>query len=516
MIAATWHLILRELRAVSRSGSSYHRRWQAFLVISGVCCWAMVAPRTDLLASERGRWGVLALSGLAGGLSSAAALGLMSRWLGDREREATAEIFGYGRVGHWELLLASVLTKGVLVIFELMSLLPLAVLMLGMGGMATGAVLQLALVLVLLLTVCLAVGALGASTGCNEHSTLANTAGLLLGFLVWLPCLAIFLESRQMLGRAGPWILSSSPGYVLWLALERGGGLDGATFGRSVVALLAMGVLLLVVAGVRLRDALTRDCPARSGRLPSKTTKCRSRWAPGLVGTLRHSSGSDWFAVMLTAGAMVCVMFSLVGANATSLKAAFGLFYAAHLTAKTFQAVAATFALREQRDAGTLANELAAAQAVSSVIDRSNEKLRRRSAWSIRILVLANVATLVVTLARGGAWGGTGERLAIAAFLVIGCVQVLADAYGLRWMGMWQGLRRKESRTAVLITLVTVVVSPWAVAWALVVLNSGNFTSISEVTAYTLCWVAVSLSVSLVAGATAKYHLTRDLRELAL
>ena len=104
------------------------------------------------------------------------------------------------------------------------------------------------------------------------------------------------------------------------------------------------------------------------------------------------------------------------------------------------------------------------------------------------------------------------EKLIVTAILIVGILEVFTDGFALCWFGMWSGLTSSHASCAVVRTLFTIVLLPWACLFAVGALNYGNLFTMNEVVVYFFCWIVLGLSLSLVVGASSKHRLNRDLR----
>jgi hypothetical protein len=121
--------------------------------------------------------------------------------------------------------------------------------------------------------------------------------------------------------------------------------------------------------------------------------------------------------------------------------------------------------------------------------------------------ILSLLAIHLTLLAAASLWPlGLDEKFALALVLIVGIFSLFVDSFALHWRGM---IDANPPRT-----LATILGIPWAVAWILAALHTGDAFTLNEAAAYFLVWSASGLTLSWFAGSAAKERILGTLREV--
>jgi hypothetical protein len=98
------------------------------------------------------------------------------------------------------------------------------------------------------------------------------------------------------------------------------------------------------------------------------------------------------------------------------------------------------------------------------------------------------------------------ERLALRLVLTFGVFSLSLDSYALHWHSMLTGNAFQ--------TISIVIGIPWAVAWMLAALHTGEAFTLNEAAAYFFVWSALGSILSWAVGNSAREKVQRNLREI--
>jgi ABC-type transport system involved in cytochrome c biogenesis permease component len=317
---------------------------------------------------------------------------------------------------------------------------------------------------------------LGVTLACSSvlrdgARALACSLGVLLGLNVALPA-AELAWWQHAFPNTAPELQLPSPAYALLLSSEAWSPANRAGYWPAIVRGQVLGWSTLLGAAVLLpgiwRRSLHRPtflAGCHAWRF-ARRAAARLRDEPPLLWLARRQTShalGPWLFVLLSCPALLAVAWLTRQSTLPWLSDLF-LLSALGLVLKLWIAWSASRGFADDRESGALELLLVA-------------PLDQRDLWRARLVVLKRqflgaVLTLVLTmffmLCLGTDRSQSAEDYLIwQGSLLAGIVLLLADAYALVWVGLWQGLTARSTTRACVRTIVWIIIVPTAVLFVL-------------------------------------------------
>ncbi len=434
-------------------------------------------------------------------------------------------------------------------LYGLVAVLPLLAIALLMGGVTALDYLRMVAVLLLTLGTSLAMGMLASvltsdvrrsvSLGSALIAVLCGGGPLVSYSFSWvLERMSVRTEVIQAWEQG--WFSSATPFSAFYLTHSSTYAAEPGRYGRSLLAVAAMGIVSLAVASLWLprswQDRASADRPRGPmgwmDRLRFWTPDARRAYRTQLLDSapVAWLSQRHWLRNWLVWGFLIGSLLGLWISNTDWFvndwwEPGFGVGIALsfHAALKIWIANEAPRQFQEDRQSGALELLLSTSQTIPDILEGRWVALRRQFLWPLGAVLLLDVWFLVGMLVETGVNNLRGE----AEFLWTSAVcmaLLLLDAWALGWAGLWSGLR-STGRSAVSGLVTRVLVLPWVAwfacltVWGVIATSSPNrFSGQDERNAFAWMlgsWTVIGVANSLFWALRARHHLLNDFRQVA-
>ncbi len=524
-------IVERELRVAARRRGTYWGRLGSSLLAMILFVWIYL-----LMVSEAPREMAKVIFGVLAGLcflfSLLSGIRATSDCISQEKREGTLGLLFLTDLKGYDVVLGKLVATSLHTFFSLLAVFPVLSMPLLMGGVNSGEVGRMALVLVNTLMFSLAVGMFCSSFSQSARRTMSLTFGLILLVNAAPPAAGAMTAAYYDLNQVEVVYLVPSAGYAFAVAFDPLYRAYDRYFWISTGVTHGLTWALLVLASVIVPSAW-QDRPAGTLRM-----RWRDRWKQWCYGDgeerqrfrtrLLNVNPIYWLGSRARLKpAMVWGFLGLVGA---------GWMYASFKVGREWfdQAVYFTTALLlnsalklwwgseacvrfvEDRRNNALELLLSTPLTVRDIFRGQWLALRRVFQGPAVVVLLVDALFLAVPVVERG-W--SEDNLLWVWMFLFGMVVLVADLYTLYWVGMWAGLTSRHVNRAAGTTVAWVMTLPWAIYVVIVLgmafLNARRTFDPSWQFMLGL-WFVLSLANDVVAWTFCRQALHRHLRELAL
>lgn len=466
-------LIERELRTRARGRALFLARFFVVLVGVLVCLPALLSSvgPWGIGQAQMGRYAFAGLIDMAFFLCVCAGL-LTADSISREQREGTLKLLLLTRVGVADVLLGAFGSAAITCLCALAACLPVLILPVLMGGVTGGEAVRKVLALFCTLALALAAG-LVASAGARGWLRSAGWTVILLLLLIIGPNFVINPLAGVVVGYS-----PLSPLGALQYAEDGFYRTFPGRYWVSIAALVIIALVLLVAAGMRLRQAMNRRDGSGADAQSLPATAPTRRLEPGadpVIWLLRRQRG---FRVVVWAAVLVRFLyyFAMRYSPFTGGLLGFGRVYfggvglAISVLTACLLAWAASRFFIESRRTGELEILLTTPLGAARLVSSQEAWVRRMLFWPLVVLALPHAFQFAISffemyvspsLARG-LYPGSMRNYSLFSAAFAG-VNAVAGALAVYWMGLWQGLKARSQASAVSRTVVYVVGVPYLV-----------------------------------------------------
>lgn len=522
-------IVERELRVASRRTMTYWSRSGFGCLAVALTLWAVWMRGLGAAGTTAGRETFRTLSFVALFSAVGTALRLTAPSIAGEKRGGTLGLLFLTDLKPHDVVFGKLAVTSLTAFYRFLAIVPVLGIPILLGGVTAGDLARLALVLINLMFLAATLG-LFASTLATDEKGASGLATLLLIFVMAAGPLTSLLAF--WLGCPNPildFLVSLSPGFACVSMMGQMGGAGG--FWTSWIVGHLCGWLLLAWT-CRLLPRVWQDRPASAAQARRRervrtfsqgdtlfrrarraellsinpilwlTSRDRAvRWYPwiflGAVGglmlwaTLKYNAGWTERSLTLGATALLHVFFKVWLGSQSSL---------------TFSA---------DRDRGALELLLSTPLTTRDLIRGHWLGLRRLFGAPLAVLLAGGVFWVIWVLVDGR--DSTDHKLAFwfyayAANFLVFC----ADVWALGWLGLWMGVKSKNSREASSSTQTRLLLLPWLAAMASMLATSFFVEYRDEFTWWLGFWLFWSLSIDVAYARLAKRRLEVSLRAAAL
>jgi hypothetical protein len=434
----------------------------------------------------------------------------------------------------YDVILGKLVATSLNGFYAVLAVVPVMALPLLLGGVEPGEFGRMALVVVNTLFFSLALGMCVSALSRSPRKAMAMTFLLILLFTALLPgCGAWMAATGKTKQLSNAWLMPSA-GFSYYLAFDAPYKLGTTDFWWSVAVMHGLGWIALVLATVIVPRSW-QDRPAGAQRL-----RWRERWHWWSYGNsveraefrrrLLDRGAYFWLAARARLGpAYVWAVLGLVGCGwvwgiAKARRDWFeegtyvltGLLL--NLVMKVWFALEAGKQLAEDRKQGALELLLSTPLSVHEILRGQRLALERQFLGPV-LAVLMVFFLFLMTSASDAMSQQSPEDRALWMLIWAGfMVMLIADLAGLYWVGMWEGLAAKNPTRATVTSVGRILVLPWVVLGAVVMVASLVWPNAEDKPVEKLMlglWFGLGLAADLGFGAWARYKLLTEFRFMA-
>jgi ABC-type transport system involved in cytochrome c biogenesis permease component len=525
-------IVARELRVAARRRGTYWTRVGAAFVAIGTAAFMLMRSNLERhqSPSDLGKSIFMTLSGFAFLYCLMTGARNTADCLSDEKREGTLGLLFLTDLKGYDVVLGKLVATSLNSFYGLLAFFPVLAIPLLLGGVAVNQFWRMVLLLTNTLFFSLAVGMWVSSMGRHERKTVSGTIALILFVTGGLPLCGMTFDYYLLKPpHDGPPIftLLPSPGFAFFLGLES--WFKPAIDPRFWWSLLTTHVLswgFLSLASARLPHAW-QDKPASV-----RTVRWQESWKQWSYGdsaerkNFRHRlmsmnpffwlAGRDRLKPAYVWGflGMVAVgwLWGLAELKQDWLEPAVFVMTALtlHSVLKVWLASEACQRFNQDRQSGALELLLSTPLKVNDILRGQLLALKRQFFYPVVAVVLMDVLFLFSTKDRGE-W---------ASVWLAGMVVLVADLYTLSWVGMWLGLKSKDTNRATGSALGRILILPWVIFYLGMLFVSGlqiriPLLSNNEPESVIIFWFALGITIDIFFYGWARNNLNQDFRLLA-
>jgi ABC-type transport system involved in multi-copper enzyme maturation permease subunit len=526
-----WPVIQHELQKSARRGEAWVPRHKAALWLIAAMLFLHVIPAWGGIMPSFSVASIVFLYCLvAGAHQTVDALSV-------ERRENTLPFLFLTRLSGFEIVLAKLAALGWRPACALLAFLPFLAVETIAGAIRPESAWRLCPFLFNVLFFSLAAGLFCSSFCRRSQSAAAWAVCVILFFLIGMPLIASAMSPTNLLPpsieRALFW---ASPGFGLTTLEALPGAGRNSDYAGSLLAVHAAGWGLLLAAGWRLaRSWQDQPAPAtlslkqrlrqwRYGRAAAREAHRRTLLKVNpffwLAARDRFGPFRVWLFLGIVASGLVLFQVSTPGVVSGAWLLT-GFFVLCWIVIQSWLASAATETLFRERESGALEFLLCTSITVQEIMRGQWLALHRKFAGPVVLVALSGIAG---ALWLGRALEGEGWSGASTIVLWLGAmlaVLLCANSIALVWCGMWKGMKGKTQKDAANSAFSTIVLLP--VLLVLILLLSDLwFQSMDALPSrpfnpllYLAAWFVLSLLTVVIAGASARKNLLRQIRRLA-
>ena len=457
------------------------------------------------------------------------------RWtadcLSEEKREGTLGLLFLTDLKGYDVVLGKLAATSLAGFYGLLAVFPMLAIPLLLGGITSGEFWRIVLVLVDTFLFSLAVGVFGSALSRDYRRAMAANFMLLLVFVAAGPACAVAIGSFTPAHRFVPELLFCCPPYSLYLSADSAYTLQSAQFWGSVGVIHGLTWLLLLLASW-IAPHSWRDQPAGVGvrRWRSFWHACSYGRAAGRQAFRKRSLDVNafyWLAararlkpvqVWIFLGLMAVwwlVAWLFAGSAWLDESVAITTALLLNFALKVWVVIEAAQRLAEDQKSGALELLLSSPLKVGDILRGQMLALRRQFQWPLLVVIAIEICLMCQVHGRS-----TDPKVLpvwIAAMLLL-----VADLLALSLVAMASALTAKNQNQATLRTLWRILILPWMVGGAVVVIGQAWSWLIRDTdwlpgwTCYLNLWFWLGLSADLGFGLWAWWLLRNRFRQLAL
>ena len=524
-------IVGRELRVASRRWSTYWlRTWVAAtvgLVALGIVMANLEAPPQSvaffLFHSVGG--GALLYCLMVGARAT-------SDCISGERREGTLGLLFLTDLKGYDVVLGKLVANSLNGFYGLLAVIPVAAVSLLMGGITGRQIACVAVALLNTMFLSMSAGMLASACCRSAKRAIGLTLMMVLILTLGVPGLGMWVASVNRAPRVDTGFFLSSPifcyvapqDFVFWRH-------DMQEFLRSLGVVQAFSWVFLLLACL-IVPRIWQDRPAGVQRL-----RWRERWKQWGYGSPRErrrfraglldQGAFFWLAardrlspawVWATLGLMLCIWawgWTRFREDWVSPPVFVATAFLLNSVLKNWFASEATRQISEERQAGSLELLLVTPLRLEDIFHGQWLALRRQFFWPVLMVLICEIWMMGVGLRQTY---DTTDRLAWAAWWVIGVITLVLDLGALFWVGIWMGLASKQPKRAYSDTVGRVLALPWVI-YALFIFYM-FFISLrgqNNITwkGYLGVWLVICLTTAVGYGVWARMNAFNQFREAA-
>jgi ABC-type transport system involved in cytochrome c biogenesis permease component len=529
-------IVARELRVAARRRSTYVTRTLLGLAVIAVWLIMLATARRGIAASEVGGMLFGILGTLAAAFSLLAGIFLTADCLSEERREGTLGLLFLTELRGYDVVLGKLMATSLPAVYGLLTIFPVLGLPLLIGGVSLAEFWRVVLVLLVTLAFSLSIG-LAVSAFCREtRQAMSLTLLMLIVVSAVLPLVG-WLRSDWLGAKTVPRpYLWPSPGYLFARAFDssyswtRNGRVEFWGSFATVAGIAAMG---LIAANLRVPHVWQEGGEGRARR---RVVGWMRRWRVGgesfrkarrrlleqnpFYWLASRDRLSRWLVCIVSAMLALLWLYLLRGCLGppsssrevfflVSIVVALGL----HLILKWSVATEASRRLSEDRHSGALELVLVTPLPVGQIIEGQRRALRSSFVLPLAMASMTNVGFIWLVLRPNPLHINGSDRDVFVGLFGGGFMLLMADAYALRWVGMWMGLRARGHHRAILGTLGRILLLPWlAVLLIWLIGVGGGLNGPHEAMTIFTLWQGFGVALDLIMAYRARVALRRGLR----
>lgn len=542
-------VVSRELRVASRRSWTYWGRLVAAGIALAFTGWMLLFQRMVGGAVLTGLPLFYMVASVSLGFALFSGLVFSSDSVSREKRDGTLGLLFLTDLRGLDITLGKLAASSLGALYGLVAVLPLLALALLMGGVTAQDYLRMVAVLLVTLGTSLSLGMLASVLTSDVRRSVSLGSALLVVLCGGGPLasysLGWVLERMKFpaeVVRAWEqgWLSSATPFSAFYLTHGSTYAAEPGRYGRSLMAVAAMGIVALGLASLWLprswQDRASAD--RRRGpmgwldRVRFRTPEAQREYRTRLLDAapVAWLSQRHWLRNWLVWGFLAG---SLLGAWISNADWFFGEWWepgfgvvialSFHAALKMWIANEAPRQFQEDRQSGALELLLSTSQSVPEILAGRWLALRRQFLWPLVAVLLLDVWFLVAMTWSLGARDWRDEAEFFWSCVV--CMALLPlDAWALGWAGLWSGLR-SSGRAAVSGLVTRVLVLPWVVwfaavtVWSVLGVTLGSrFSGRTDENPYVMVlgsWTVIGVANSLFWALRARHQLLSEFRQVA-
>ncbi len=524
-------IVERELRLSVRRPMSYWGRtgyaFLAMLLVSWVLGARGAAPGN---APTVGRPAFFTLAYVALLTAVSTALRLTAPAIAAEKRQGTLGLLFLTDLKPRDVVFGKLAVTSLETLVRFLAIVPVFGIPILLGGVTGGDFARLVLVLLNTMFLAAAIGMFASCLSLDEKGSAG--LGLLLTILVvaTTPLLALAGSYLNLPPAVPRFLLMLSPAYAWFSIADPLRGLQGFWISSAIGQ---AGAWLLLWWTCRLLPRVWQDRPATAGQ-----ARRRTRWRDLLLGGAevrrahrtrllevnplvwlnsrgRHERLTPWVFLLGVAGLLLWGVLKLEDVRWDERGLVLGVTWLVHVVFKTWVGSQAAATLSTDRDRGALELLLSTPMTTQDFIRGHWLGLKRLFGWPLTVLLVCEALWVSYALVFGR---DEGRRSFITwLFLFAMHYGVLwADLRAVGWLGLWMGVKAKNSREAGSATQWRILLLPWLGVLASMSL-AAYVVHFTDPLPWLLCfWTGWSLFINIAYTRLARARLQTSLRTAAL
>jgi hypothetical protein len=470
-------IIQRELLVRSRTRSTYRLRLAVAVTGLLICSHQLMVATFVTTPAALGHSVFNEVVGAAFLLCCGAAL-IASDSISAERREGTLGLLFLTRVRSLDVLVGKLVSVGFTSLCALIAFVPALMLPVLAGGIAPSEAFRECLALLVTLLFALGVGLYGSAAHRDRFKATFETVviGLL---LILVPYMCHVLPFGRLLDK----LCCFSPLTLVLAAKDAYGAswsypvyrVSSTYFWVSFVAVLAVALLLLALAGIRLRR------PAREDRTPAPAPTEKRKEAERAVGLYRWEPGKEtspiqwvvyrqggvsagiWMigAVGLACSRWMLFALQLVGSRGNPILwlSSLPLGIAGALIGGGMIASVASRFFSGVRHTGELELLLTTPLGAATIVSEQWKVLKRFFVWPVLLLQLATLLPVLAVIS--DAHGGSAVLPSLIVPAAVNCVNTFLGTVAVCRLGLWFGLKSRSRSGAIISSVTLAQGTPW-------------------------------------------------------
>jgi ABC-type transport system involved in multi-copper enzyme maturation permease subunit len=534
-------IVSRELRVASRRRGTYW--WRTMAALTAIVLGTWIFLMIEFQQGPRQTAGFVIFSMVTGTTVLYALFNGVQATvdcLSAEKREGTLGLLFLTDLKGYDVVLGKLAAASLRVLYGVIAVVPMLAVPVMMGGVTFGEVGRMALVALNALFFSLTVGIFVSAMSRSARRAVEGAFGLLVLFTGALPACAGWLKYYHKPVWTQTACLAPSAGFAYYQAFDVQNKVTPGVFWISMGVIHALGWIFLALASV-VAPRSWQDRPATARGL-----RWRERWQQWTFGNaeerrkyrarLLDANAFFWLASrsrLKPAG--VWLLLCLLGCGwawgAKKLGREWfdlpvyvmtGLLLNSLL--KNWVAAEATRQLSEERSRGSLELLLSTPLSVREILHGQFLALQRQFLGPLALVIVLNFFFMNSISMRllGSDWqANDDDRASWYCVWIAAIVMLMADLAAVYWLGMWQGLKARNSNAAIRVTQAWILLLPWvamALVWLLVTMVaylSGIRWDIFGWKFWLACWVFFGLATDIGFGIRARNKLLTGFRAAA-
>jgi hypothetical protein len=521
-------IVRRELGVASRRGSTYWVRTIAAVAVLAIGIWVYFICQSTSAPKDLSMDLFVVLTCSAVLYALAGGVQLTSDCLSEEKREGTLGLLFLTDLKGYDVVLGKLAATSINALYCLLAMVPMLAIPLLMGGIAPAEFARMALVAANALFFSLALG-MGISALCRSAlKAMIATMVVLLILTAFLPAFGAILVAMGKMKTVKLGFLLPSVGFSYYCAFSMNKSVT--QFWYSIATVHGLAWLCFVLASIAAPRTWQDRPPA------SHVRRWRELWHHWSLGDLaqriayRHrllnKNAFYWLAARVRLKpAMVWTFLGLVSCGwiwglakfhrewLTSFTCGATAIFL-NLVLRFWFALEASRQMAIERKAGTLELLLSTPLTVRDILRGQLQALQRQFLGPVLAVLAAESIFMGVSLSEAQ---GPEERAQSVVVWAAGMLMLVADLGALYWVGMWRGLKARNSSRAATGSIARILFFPWLVIAVIALVLVVRAMIISHVPdpswQFMLgTWLLVGLATDIGFGAYSRQKLIREFR----